>query len=212
MLWKTILALIKYSLEQGSSASYMTATKCFCQTYWVRWTSKRRSIRLCPSSNGGRPNTVETSWVWMCYHFTNGQRHGNMLKNQLFLWKWIYTHLVAGLQWDRQFEKVLLQTVWEKAPTWQCLVVHRQQGLFLPVYGLFFPYTWTTLKLQGRKRIWNPCWNKLIWGNRLRFLIKYTRVVLDANANRATVSWMSAAKCSSHEFPLEQLKSSLILQ
>ena len=64
-----------------------------------------------------------------------------MLKNQLFLWTWnLYDYPLAGLHWERQFQKVLLQTVWEKAPTWQCLFIYRQQGVFLPVYGLFSFY------------------------------------------------------------------------
>ena len=33
-----------------------------------------------------------------------------------------------------KFERILLQHGWEKVSNWECLVVHRQKGLFLPVF------------------------------------------------------------------------------
>ena len=52
--------------EQGSSASQMTSATSFggnCHTTWMRQTSKRRSISLHPSHNGGRSDADETSQV-----------------------------------------------------------------------------------------------------------------------------------------------------
>ena len=46
----------------------------------------------------------------------------------------LYGHPLAGLLWERQFEKVLLKHGWEKIPNWECLFVHREKGLFLSVY------------------------------------------------------------------------------
>ena len=46
----------------------------------------------------------------------------------------MYGHPLAGLLWERQFEKILLQHGWEKVPNWECFFVHRQKGLFLSVY------------------------------------------------------------------------------
>ena len=46
----------------------------------------------------------------------------------------LYGHPLAGLLWERQFEKILLQHGWEKVSNWECLFVHRQKGLFLSVY------------------------------------------------------------------------------
>ena len=45
----------------------------------------------------------------------------------------LYGHLLAGLLWERQFEKVLLKYGWEKVSNWECLFVHREKGLFLSV-------------------------------------------------------------------------------
>ena len=39
----------------------------------------------------------------------------------------LYGHPLAGLLWERQFEKVLLKHGWEKIPDWECLFVHREQ-------------------------------------------------------------------------------------
>ena len=46
----------------------------------------------------------------------------------------LYGHPLAGLLWERQFEKILLKYGWEKIPNWECLFVHREKGLFLSVY------------------------------------------------------------------------------
>ena len=46
----------------------------------------------------------------------------------------LYGHPMAGLLWERQFEKILLKHGWEKIPDWECLFVHRDKVLFLSVY------------------------------------------------------------------------------
>ena len=45
----------------------------------------------------------------------------------------LYGHPLACLQWERQFDEVLLGLAWEKVPNWVCLFVHRKQELFLLV-------------------------------------------------------------------------------
>ena len=45
-----------------------------------------------------------------------------------------YGHPLAGLLWKRQFEEVPLELGWERVPIWECLFVHRNEGLFLSVY------------------------------------------------------------------------------
>ena len=42
----------------------------------------------------------------------------------------LYGHPVAGLLWERQFEKVLLTYGWEKVPFRECFFVDREKGLF----------------------------------------------------------------------------------
>ena len=64
----------------------------------------------------------------------------------------LYGHPLAGLLWKRQFEKILLQHVWEKVPNWECFFfVHREKGLFLSVYV-------DDIKLAAKKQNLDPMW------------------------------------------------------
>ena len=66
----------------------------------------------------------------------------------------LYGHLLAGLLWERQFEKVLLKYGWEKVSSWECFFVHREKRLFLSVYV-------NDIKLAGKKQNINPMWKVL---------------------------------------------------
>ena len=63
----------------------------------------------------------------------------------------LYGHPLAGLLWERQFEKILLKYGWEKVSNWECLFVHR---LFLSVYV-------DDIKLAGKKQNIVPMWKVL---------------------------------------------------
>ena len=66
----------------------------------------------------------------------------------------MYGHPLAGLLWERQFDKILLKHGWKKIPNWECLFVHREKGLFLSVYV-------DDIKLAGKKQNINPMWKLL---------------------------------------------------
>ena len=66
----------------------------------------------------------------------------------------VYGHPLAGLLWERQFEKILLKHGWEKIPNWECLFVHREKGLFFSVYV-------DDIKLAGKKQNLDPMWKVL---------------------------------------------------
>ena len=66
----------------------------------------------------------------------------------------LFGHPLAGLLWERQLEKILLQHGWEKIPNWECLFVHREKGLFLSVYV-------DDIKLAGKKQNLDPMWKVL---------------------------------------------------
>ena len=63
----------------------------------------------------------------------------------------LYGHPLAGLLWERQFEKILLKYGREKVSNWECLFVHREKGLFLSVHV-------DDIKLAGKKQNINPMW------------------------------------------------------
>ena len=46
----------------------------------------------------------------------------------------LYGHRLGGLLGERQFDKILLESGYEKAPTREGLFVHRPHGLSLSVY------------------------------------------------------------------------------
>ena len=67
----------------------------------------------------------------------------------------LYGHLVAGLLWERQFEKILLKHGWEKIPNCECLFDYREKGLFLSVHV-------DVIKQAGKKQNIDPMWKVLM--------------------------------------------------
>ena len=65
----------------------------------------------------------------------------------------LYGHPLAGLLWEREFEKILLK-YWEKVSNWERLFLHREKGLFLSVYV-------DDIKLAGKKQNIDPMWKVL---------------------------------------------------
>ena len=62
----------------------------------------------------------------------------------------LYGHPLAGLLWERQFEKVLLEHDWEKFQVGKVCSI-TEKGLFLSVYV-------DDMKLAGKKRNIDPMW------------------------------------------------------
>ena len=86
------------------------------------------------------------------YHDTNGQNHWSSMEDPVVpLERNLYGHPLAGLLWERQFEKILLKHGWEKIPNWECLFVHREKGLYSSVFV-------DDIKLVGKKQNINPMW------------------------------------------------------
>ena len=66
----------------------------------------------------------------------------------------LYGHPLAGLLWERQFERILLKHCLEKIPNWEYLSVHREKGLFLSVYV-------DDIKLAEKKQNLDSMWKLL---------------------------------------------------
>ena len=66
----------------------------------------------------------------------------------------LYGHPLAGLLWEKQFEKILLTYGWEKVSNCECLFVHRENGLFFSVYV-------DDIKLAGTKQNIDSMWKVL---------------------------------------------------
>ena len=67
----------------------------------------------------------------------------------------LYGHPLAGLLWEKQFEKILLQIrLGESFQIGNVFFVHREKGLFLSVYV-------DDIKLAGKKQNLDPMWKVL---------------------------------------------------
>ena len=67
----------------------------------------------------------------------------------------LYGHPLAGLLWERQFEKILLKRSREKAPHRECLFVNQEKGLFLSVYV-------DDIKVARKKQNLDSMWKELM--------------------------------------------------
>ena len=91
----------------------------------------------------------------------------------------LYGHPLAGLLWERQFEKILMKYGWEKVSKWECLFVHREKRVVLIcACGM-------TLNWQERNKTLFRCGkysiNKLICEHEHHSLTMYTWSVLKNN-------------------------------
>ena len=116
----------------------------------------------------------------------------------------LYGHPLAGLLWERQFEKILLKYDWEKVSNWECLFVHREKELFLSVYL-------DDVKLAGKKQNIDPMWkvlNKEVdLGEPTSFL---DHVYLGCTQRQCEISKdivTITEPCLNPDFPQEQLKN-----
>ena len=93
-------------------------------------------------------------WIRLPRH-TWPKSWGNIEEPVVRLKRDLYGPHLAGWIWKRQLEKVLPENGWERAPTRQCLFVHRQQGLFLSVHE-------DDIKMIGKKQCLEPMWERLM--------------------------------------------------
>ena len=116
----------------------------------------------------------------------------------------LYGHPLAGLLWERQFEKILLKHGWEKIPNWECLFVHRGKGIFLSVYV-------DDIKLGGKKQNLDPMWkllNKEVdLGEPISFLDHENLVCTQRQCEVSKDLWTITEPCLNREFPLVELKN-----
>ena len=149
--------------EQGSSASQMTAAKIMdiisrlpgCDGQAADAVSAETQVKMADAHKLLKFKNRSVQTFGSVYHDTNGQNHGSSMEDPVVLLERnLYGHPLAGLLWEKQFEKILLKHGWEKIPNWECLFVHREKGLFLSVYV-------DDIKLAGKKQNIDPMWKLL---------------------------------------------------
>ena len=147
---------------------------------------KQRTLYLLYPGKNGRCSQIiekipksECPDIWIRLPRHKWPKSWSSMENPVVLLERnLYCHPLAGLLWERQFEKVQLKHGWEKIPNWECLFVHREKGLYLSVYV-------DDIKLAGKKQNIIRCGRystkKLTWENQHNSLIMYTWDALKDN-------------------------------
>ena len=104
------------SITNDSSKSH----GCHITTARMRWTSSRRSISLYPAQMEDAPTLLkipksECPDIWIRLPRHKWPKSWSSMEDPVVpLERNLYGHPLAGLSWERQFEKILLQHGWEK--------------------------------------------------------------------------------------------------
>ena len=123
--------------QQGSSASQMTAAKVMeiisrlpgCAGQAADAVSAYSQVQMEDDPKLLRIPTSECPDIWIRLPRHKWQKSWSSMEDPVVpLERNLYGHPLAGLLWERQFEKVLLKHGWEKIPNWECLFVHREKG------------------------------------------------------------------------------------
>ena len=129
--------------EQGPSASQSTAAKVMdiisrlpgCAGQAADAVSAHTQVKMEDAPKLLFIPSSECPDIWIRLPRHKWPKSWSSMENSVVpLERNLYGHLLAGLLWDRQIEKILLQHGWEKVSNWECLFVHRHKGLFLSVY------------------------------------------------------------------------------
>ena len=149
--------------EQGSSASQMTAAKVMdiisrlpgCAGQAADAVSAYTQVKMEDAPKLLKIPKSECPDIWIRLPRHKWPKSWSSMEDPVVpLERNLYGHPLAGLLWERQFEKILLKHGWEKVSNWECLFVHREKGLFLSVYV-------DDIKLAGKKQNIDPMWKVL---------------------------------------------------
>ena len=155
---------MQYSLKQGSSASQMTAAKIMdiisrlpgCDGQAADAVSAYTQVKMEDAHKLLKIPKSECPDIWIRLPRHKWPTSWSSMEDPIVpLERNLYGHPLAGLKWERQFEKVLLKHGWEKIPNWECLFVHREKRIIhIPVYV-------DDIKLAGKKHNIDPMWKVL---------------------------------------------------
>ena len=126
--------------EQGSSPSQMTAAKVMdiisrlpgCAGQAPDAVSACTQVKMGDAPKLLKIPKLECPDIWIRLPRHKWPKSWSSMEDPVVpLERNLYGHPLAGLLWERQFEKVLLQHGWEKVSIWECLFVHREKGVIL---------------------------------------------------------------------------------
>ena len=150
--------------EQRSSASQMTAAEVMdiisrlpgCAGQAADAVSAKTQVKMGRYSQIVKNPKSECPDIWIRLPRHKWPKSWSSVEDPVVpLERNLYVHALAGLLWERQFEKILLKYSWEKVSNWECLFVHLEKGLFLSVYV-------DDIKLASRTQNIKPTWTFLM--------------------------------------------------
>ena len=152
--------------EQGSSASQMTAAKIMdimdiisrlpgCDGQAADAVSAYTQVKMEDAPKLLKIPKSECPDIWIRLPRHKWPKSWSRMEDPVVpLERNLCGHPLAGLSWERKFEKILLKHGWEEIPNWECFFVHREKGLFSSVYV-------DDIKLAGKKQNLDPMWKLL---------------------------------------------------
>ena len=127
--------------EQGSSASQLTAAKVMdiisrqpgCAGQAADAVSAYTKVRMEDAPTLLKIPKSECPDVWIRVPKHKWPKSWSSMEDPVVpLERNLYGHPLAGLSWERQFEKVLLKYGWVKSSkNWECLFVNRRKRIIL---------------------------------------------------------------------------------
>ena len=143
ILWKTIRGFCAVFSEQDSSASQMTAAKdmdiisrptgCAGQAPDAVSVYTQEKMEDAPKLLKISKLERADNWIRLSRH--RGPKSWSSLEDPVVpLVRNLYGHPLAGLLWEWQFGKIILEPSWRKVSNWECLFVHSETRLFLSVH------------------------------------------------------------------------------
>ena len=199
--------------EQGSSASQMTAAKIMeiisrlpgCNGQAADAVSAYTQVRMEDAPKLFKIPKSECPDIWIRLPRHKWPKSWSSIEDPVVpLERNLYGHPLAGLLWERQIEKILLQHGWEKVSNWECLFVHREKGLFLSVNV-------DDIKFSGKKQNIDPMCkvlNKEVDLGEPTSFLDY--VYLGCSQRQCEISktlLTITEPCLNREFPRVELKS-----
>ena len=122
--------------EQGSSASQLTAAKIMdiisrlpgCDGQAADAVSAYTQVKVEDAPKLLKIPTSECPDIWIRLPRHKWPKSWSSMEDPVVpLERNLYGHPLAGLFWERQFEKILLKYCWKKVSNWECLLVHREK-------------------------------------------------------------------------------------
>ena len=130
--------------EQGSSASQMTAAKVMdiisrlpgCAGQAADAVSAYTQVKMedAPKLLKIPKSDCPDIWIRLPRHKWS-KSLSSMEDTVVPLEQNLYGHPLAGLLWERQFEKIPSKCGWEKVSNWECLFVQREKIILICVCG-----------------------------------------------------------------------------